>query len=217
MDEGPTRLCTGGKQEELEMRRMNSVAMMVLALSLGATIAIADQNDTDKSDDAGRENATVVETGDESGTSDGEQVSPAIDRSKRKKDRQGRSRRRACFIDEDGDGFNDLAPDADGDGIPNGLDSDYVRPKKGVNNSQGRLGRLMSTQQGARFVRGRLFGRFAFGGAEKAIGPDCRSPRGSGPRDGSGFGPGNGTCPNLDRDSDSRGRRGGPRDRGSRR
>lgn len=35
------------------------------------------------------------------------------------------------FIDEDGDGFNDLAPDADGDGIPNGLDEDYVPPQDG--------------------------------------------------------------------------------------
>jgi hypothetical protein len=30
------------------------------------------------------------------------------------------------FVDEDGDGFNDLAPDADGDGIPNDLDPDYI-------------------------------------------------------------------------------------------
>lgn len=29
------------------------------------------------------------------------------------------------FIDEDGDGFNDNAPDTDGDGIPNGQDPDY--------------------------------------------------------------------------------------------
>jgi hypothetical protein len=29
------------------------------------------------------------------------------------------------FIDLDGDGFNDYAPDHDGDGIPNGLDPDY--------------------------------------------------------------------------------------------
>ena len=35
------------------------------------------------------------------------------------------------FVDEDGDGFNDLAPDDDGDGIPNGLDPDYVRPMDG--------------------------------------------------------------------------------------
>ena len=35
------------------------------------------------------------------------------------------------FIDENGDGFNDRAPDADGDGIPNGLDCDFVRPQDG--------------------------------------------------------------------------------------
>ena len=30
------------------------------------------------------------------------------------------------FVDENGDGYNDNAPDADGDGIPNGQDPDYV-------------------------------------------------------------------------------------------
>jgi hypothetical protein len=35
------------------------------------------------------------------------------------------------FIDEDGNGFNDLAPDADGDGIPNGQDDDFVPPQDG--------------------------------------------------------------------------------------
>lgn len=35
------------------------------------------------------------------------------------------------FIDLDGDGFNDFAPDADGDGIPNGLDPDFVPGKGG--------------------------------------------------------------------------------------
>jgi hypothetical protein len=34
------------------------------------------------------------------------------------------------FVDKDGDGFNDNAPDHDGDGIPNGLDADYKRPGK---------------------------------------------------------------------------------------
>ncbi|MBU8869253.1 MAG: hypothetical protein KOO60_00135 [Gemmatimonadales bacterium] len=36
------------------------------------------------------------------------------------------------FVDEDGDGFNDLAPDADGDGIPNGLDPDYAKLEDGT-------------------------------------------------------------------------------------
>lgn len=34
------------------------------------------------------------------------------------------------FVDKDGDGYNDNAPDDDGDGIPNGLDPDYKPGKK---------------------------------------------------------------------------------------
>ncbi len=34
------------------------------------------------------------------------------------------------FVDEDGDGYNDLAPDHDGDGIPNGLDPDWRKMKR---------------------------------------------------------------------------------------
>lgn len=45
------------------------------------------------------------------------------------------------FVDEDGDGFNDLAPDADGDGIPNGLDPDYVPAGDGTA-EQAQWGRL---------------------------------------------------------------------------
>ncbi len=33
------------------------------------------------------------------------------------------------FVDENGDGYNDNAPDEDGDGIPNGLDPDYTGAK----------------------------------------------------------------------------------------
>ena len=35
-----------------------------------------------------------------------------------------------AFVDEDGDGYNDLAPDHDGDGIPNGLDPDWRKMKR---------------------------------------------------------------------------------------
>lgn len=44
------------------------------------------------------------------------------------------------FVDLDGDGFNDNAPDADGDGIPNGLDEDYVKPEDGTGQQKGQLG-----------------------------------------------------------------------------
>lgn len=36
------------------------------------------------------------------------------------------------FVDEDGDGINDLARDADNDGIPNCMDPDWVRPQDGT-------------------------------------------------------------------------------------
>ena len=39
------------------------------------------------------------------------------------------------FVDVDGDGFNDNAPDADGDGIPNGMDDDYVSNNGGSGNT----------------------------------------------------------------------------------
>ena len=44
----------------------------------------------------------------------------------------------AGFVDENGDGYNDNAPDHDGDGIPNGQDEDYEgsKARKG-NNSKG--------------------------------------------------------------------------------
>ncbi len=34
------------------------------------------------------------------------------------------------YIDANGDGFNDNAPDHDGDGIPNGLDEDYIKNRQ---------------------------------------------------------------------------------------
>jgi len=42
------------------------------------------------------------------------------------------------FIDNDGDGYNDNAPDHDGDGIPNGLDPDWqkLHPGKGKGKSR---------------------------------------------------------------------------------
>jgi hypothetical protein len=43
----------------------------------------------------------------------------------------------AGFVDENGDGFNDNAPDADGDGIPNGMDEDYVGSKTRSGNGNG--------------------------------------------------------------------------------
>ena len=83
------------------------------------------------------------------------------------------------FIDEDGDGFNDLAPDADGDGIPNGLDPDYVRTQDGEGNQHqySWAGNLFS----------RMFGmmqEYQNSDAGQGYGPE------TGPGVNSGFGPG---------------------------
>ena len=45
------------------------------------------------------------------------------------------------FVDDNGDGINDLARDHDGDGVPNGQDSDWVKSKRdGTGNKQGNGG-----------------------------------------------------------------------------
>ena len=52
------------------------------------------------------------------------------------------------FIDENGDGINDLARDADNDGIPNCMDPDWTAPKDGTGyqNKYGYMHQLAHTQ-----------------------------------------------------------------------
>ena len=85
------------------------------------------------------------------------------------------------FVDENGDGINDLAPDADGDGIPNGMDEDYVRPATGAGYGPG--------GQGA--------GGFGSSHEWGGYGPhDGAGHLGARPADGTGFGPGDCTVEN---------------------
>ncbi len=103
------------------------------------------------------------------------------------------------FIDEDGDGFNDLAPDADGDGIPNGLDPDYVKPEDG---SGAALGDGTGNQFKWAHAYGKLFRKMF--GEDTALAGSGEGQGHYGPGDGSGecigdgvgggaFGPGSGT------------------------
>ena len=93
------------------------------------------------------------------------------------------------FVDEDGDGFNDLAPDQDGDGIPNALDPDYVAPQDGTGSQNG---------GGFKFMFGwldQLFGRFALEDESQnghMFGVRDGSGTSFGPVEGTGFGPGAG-------------------------
>ncbi len=50
---------------------------------------------------------------------------------------QGQGVKGIGFVDKNGDGYNDYAPDADGDGIPNGMDPDYVGSQKRQGNGKG--------------------------------------------------------------------------------
>ena len=51
------------------------------------------------------------------------------------KNAQLKSGNQGKFIDANGDGYNDNAPDHDGDGIPNGLDADFMNLKKRDNDN----------------------------------------------------------------------------------
>lgn len=46
----------------------------------------------------------------------------------RSRGRRGAANGPGAFVDADGDGINDLAPDTDGDGVINHLDDDYAPP-----------------------------------------------------------------------------------------
>ncbi|HPF69108.1 MAG TPA: hypothetical protein PLQ13_00440 [Candidatus Krumholzibacteria bacterium] len=110
------------------------------------------------------------------------------------------------FIDEDGDGYNDLAPDADGDGIPNGLDPDYVKPEDGTGSQMKHqygkasdelaksFGAAMGAARGALLMnQAKYANAYAGEGAGFAYGPGDGTGTGVGPGDGTGFGPGDGT------------------------
>ncbi len=101
------------------------------------------------------------------------------------------------FIDEDGDGFNDLAPDADGDGIPNGLDEDFVKPEDGTGNMyrKGQMNDLGDKLFG--FAKGSHsdLSKTAGLGKGQGYGVGDGTGTGVGPGDGTGFGPGTGDCP----------------------
>ena len=102
------------------------------------------------------------------------------------------------FVDNDGDGFNDLAPDADGDGIPNGQDPDYVRPQDGTGNQFGGRESLVNDGNSFRNWYGQMH-RWFYGnpgeGRGNGWGPgDGTGNGGNGPGDGTGNGPGTGDC-----------------------
>ena len=96
------------------------------------------------------------------------------------------------FVDENGDGYNDNAPDHDGDGIPNGLDPDYTGPKMRSGNRGG--GFIDLDGDG---INDNMMGRGSKGmhkNRKGGYGPaDGTGNQGVRPQDGTGFGPGSGS------------------------
>jgi hypothetical protein len=122
------------------------------------------------------------------------------------------------FVDNDGDGFNDNAPDHDGDGIPNGQDADYDGAKArsgngkrgfvdedgdGINdNAQDWDGDGIPNGQDPDFEKPQdgsgQQNQYRHGNrtqtSKGGFGPgDGSGKSGNGPKDGTGFGPGTGS------------------------
>jgi len=106
------------------------------------------------------------------------------------------------FEDNDGDGFNDLAPDSDNDGIPNGQDPDYARPQDGSGNQFGNGGNQNTDNMLQHWYRHMYKWYNGTPGEGQGEGPghsygpgDGSGNGGDGPHDGSGNGPGgDGDC-----------------------
>ena len=96
---------------------------------------------------------------------------------------QVRAEYRVRFVDENGDGINDLFRDHDGDGIPNCQDADWAPPKDGT----GYHGGNGNGGNGPRGYLGNRAGSFGAGqGLNKGSFRQARGGSGSGVCDGTG-------------------------------
>lgn len=106
------------------------------------------------------------------------------------------------FVDTDDDGYNDNAPDHDGDGIPNGVDTDYT-----ASGSQGgKRGFVDLNGDGINDKAGQG-NRGQSGNGKGGYGPkDGTGNQGVAPKDETGYGAGDGS--NLGTGSQTQKRRG---------
>ncbi|MCX6169469.1 MAG: hypothetical protein NTX65_09020 [Ignavibacteriales bacterium] len=105
------------------------------------------------------------------------------------------------FVDKNGDGYNDNAPDHDGDGIPNGVDPDYKGPKLQKNKFVDLNGDGINDNAG----KGKRGGKNGKGGYGPGNGT---GNNGVGPKNGTGNGVGTGTSTGT-HGTNGRGHRGG--------
>lgn len=86
------------------------------------------------------------------------------------------------FVDKNGDGYNDNAPDDDGDGIPNGIDPDYKGPKFQRNKFVDLDGDGINDNAG----KGKRAGKSGYGPGGKNIEPKDGAGTGDGTQTGKG-------------------------------
>ncbi len=121
-----------------------------------------------------------------SGFSFGQSQDRNVTRNEVRKRTETRPRYQYRFVDENGDGINDLFRDHDGDGIPNCQDSDWTKPKDGTGN-KGRFGTAgaggaVGIKQGFRGRAQGMTGGAGRGGGQRALGGgvcDGTGPKGS--------------------------------------
>lgn len=93
---------------------------------------------------------------------------------------QEKVREEVRFIDEDGDGINDVLKDHDGDGIPNPQDPDWKGPQDGEGRMGSQVGRVERASFGKGAFRGGRPGWAGLGtgtGISEAAGPKGRMIR----------------------------------------
>jgi len=97
------------------------------------------------------------------------------------------------FVDVNGDGYNDNAPDADGDGIPNGQDPDF----QGAKNRAAKTGTPRFVDENGDGINDNAMSSGNAKNRKGGNGPgDGTGNKGIGPKDGTGYGPGakSGNC-----------------------
>ena len=121
------------------MKNLLSILSLV-AIFFVASTGFA-QDPTQEQEKEQNQTKTAVKTQTKAQNSEQEQEKPQYQNRNRVKTavkNQAKGQAGKGFIDENGDGYNDNAPDHDGDGIPNGQDKDYdgAKARKG-NNAKG--------------------------------------------------------------------------------
>ncbi len=153
----------------MSTKRIIALAGAVLVLTAGLALAQNQQSE--------EANKVQVKTQTQAQTTNQEKAQTQV---------QARTRVRTQFIDQNGDGINDLSRDADNDGVPNCQDPDWVAPQDGTGykGGQGAGSGNPALQAGNRkgFLGNGGFSNRSFRNAQSGAGTCCPGCDGTGPK-----------------------------------